>query len=227
MIVLHAADIIGADKTDIIIDDDGKIISDVKANAANIHHLFFDDASIAFPGLINSHDHLDFNLFPQLANRIYKNYAEWGKDIHKNNRKEIDAVMKIPMHLRVQWGIYKNLLNGVSTVVNHGEYLKVTQPLITVFQNCNSLHSVQFEKKWKYRLNKPFAGNYLFVIHAGEGTDETSHNEINELIRWNFFKRKLIAVHGVAMDEDQAEKFLAIIWCPASNFFLLNKTSAI
>src|SRR6185312_13350140 len=64
---------------------------------------------IAFPGLINSHDHLDFNLFPQLGNRIYNNYTEWGKDIHQHSKATINAVLKIPQHLRIQWGLYKNL----------------------------------------------------------------------------------------------------------------------
>src|SRR6476659_509225 len=53
---------------------------------------------IAFPGLINSHDHLDFNLFPQTGNRIYNNYTEWGIDIHDQNKETINSVLKIPQH---------------------------------------------------------------------------------------------------------------------------------
>ena len=34
----------------------------------------------AFPGFINSHDHLDFNLYPQLGKGPYPNYTSWGKD---------------------------------------------------------------------------------------------------------------------------------------------------
>src|ERR1700730_8544264 len=64
------------------------------------------DRALAFPGLINSHDHLDFNLYPRLGNRIYDNYADWGNDIHDNNKDEIDAIEKIPQQLRVKWGIY-------------------------------------------------------------------------------------------------------------------------
>ena len=83
--------------------------------------------AIAFPGLINSHDHLDFNLFPQTGNRIYNNYTEWGKEIHEQNKESINAVLKIPQHLRTQWGLYKNLLNGITTVVNHGRKIKYRQ----------------------------------------------------------------------------------------------------
>ena len=181
--------------------------------------------SIAFPGLINSHDHLDFNLFPQTGNRIYNNYTEWSRDIRKNNQPDIDAVLKIPVKLRTQWGIYKNLLNGVTTVVNHGEHLKITNRLINIFQDCYSLHSIHFENNWKYRLNRLFNKKGSFVIHVGEGTDEASGKEIDTLTRWNLFNRKLVGVHGVAMNAAQAGRFHAVVWCPVSNYFLLNTTT--
>ena len=200
----------------------------VKNAAAGTHKeitLLFNKALI-FPGLINSHDHLDFNLFPQLGNHIYNNYTEWGMDIHKNNIAEIHAVMKVPLSLRLQWGCYKNLLNGVTTVVNHGK--KTASPgSINIFQNCHNLHSTSFEKYWKYKLNRPFAGKAPFVMHSGEGTDAAAHKEIDTLLKWNLFKRKLIAVHGVAMDARQASQFSALVWCPASNYFLLNKTAPV
>jgi len=183
--------------------------------------------SLAFPGLINSHDHLDFNSFPQLGNQTYNNYVEWGNDIHQQNKAVINAVLKIPKTLRIQWGIYKNLLNGITTVVNHGDKLDIPDNIITVFQNCHSLHSVKLERRWKYQLNSPFIKEFPFVIHAGEGADNDSHNEIEELIKWNMLKRKIIAVHGVAMDEKQAAHFQVLVWCPATNYFLLNKTAEI
>lgn len=185
------------------------------------------DAAIAFPGLINSHDHLDFNLFPQLGNRIYNSYREWGKDIHAVNKTEIARVLQIPLALRVQWGIYKNLLNGITTVVNHGKPLAIQDKLITVHQKARSLHSPAFEKNWKFKINSPFIKNLPFVIHLGEGTDEKSGREVDSLIKWNIFKRRVIAIHGVAMSPKQASAFRALIWCPASNYFLLNKTAPV
>jgi cytosine/adenosine deaminase-related metal-dependent hydrolase len=186
----------------------------------------FEDV-IAFPGLINSHDHLDFNLFPQTGNRIYNNYSEWGKDIHTQNKEAINAILKIPQHTRTQWGLYKNLLNGITTVVNHGAQLNISNNFVSVIQNNYCLHSIQFEKNWKCKLNRILAKDQPFVIHIGEGTDAASHREIDTLIRWNLFKRKIIGVHGVAMDEEQATAFKALVWCPVSNYFLLNNTAAI
>jgi cytosine/adenosine deaminase-related metal-dependent hydrolase len=62
---------------------------------------------------------------------------------------------------------------------------------------------------------------------VGEGTDKASCLEIDELLRWNLFKRKLIGIHGVAMNRVQAPLFRALVWCPASNYFLLNKTAPV
>ena len=226
---LNSVNIIGSEGLQHIQVADGKIKSvaqkNVQGNSEEIKIEF--EHAIAFPGLINSHDHLDFNLFPQTGNRIYNNYAEWGKDIQCQNKEAINDVLKIPQHLRIQWGLYKNLLNGITTVVNHGEKLKITDPFITVIQDNYSLHSMHFEKHWQLKLNNIFAKKQPYVIHVGEGTDVMAHKEITTLIKKNFLNKSLFTVHGVAMDEEQAKNFKALIWCPDSNFFLLNTTADI
>jgi cytosine/adenosine deaminase-related metal-dependent hydrolase len=226
---LNNVNIIGSEGLHHIQVADGKIKSvakkNVQGNSEEIKIAF--EHAIAFPGLINSHDHLDFNLFAQTGNRIYNNYAEWGKDIHCQNKEAINNVLKIPQHLRIQWGLYKNLLNGITTVVNHGAKLKINASFISVLQNNYSLHSIQFEKHWHIKLNNFFAKKQPYVIHVGEGTDELAHKEITTLVKTNFLNKSLFTVHGVAMDEEQAKNFKALIWCPASNFFLLNATADI
>jgi len=208
---------------------DGKIaeISSSPIIAENeVLHLKFNNA-IIFPGLINSHDHLDFNLFPQLGSQLYNNYTEWGRYIHERYKPQIAEVLKIPVELRLQWGIYKNLLCGVTTVINHGEKLGTANDLITVFEDTHCIHSVGFEKRWKFKLNNPLKKNLPVNIHVGEGVDPQSKNEIAQLIKWNILNRKLVGVHAVAMTESQVEEFEAVVWCPQSNYFLLNKTAPV
>jgi cytosine/adenosine deaminase-related metal-dependent hydrolase len=108
----------------------------------NEFHLSFENA-IVFPGLINSHDHLDFNLFPQLGNRVYKNYGEWGEDIHQSHKRVIEQILAIPKQLRRQWGTYKNILCGVTTVVDHGGDRHKNNDLITVYDKAISFHSMK------------------------------------------------------------------------------------
>ncbi|HSZ84510.1 MAG TPA: amidohydrolase family protein [Puia sp.] len=187
--------------------------------------LHFENA-MAFPGFINSHDHLEFNLFPQFGDRLFDNYLQWSNCTSAKYKTEINKVLQIPLQLRILWGMYKNLLCGVTTVVHHGEKITTDNAVIDVFQDYHFLHSVGLEKRWKYKLNKP-SSKEKFVIHIGEGIDEYAHNEIDKLIRWNIFKKEIVAVHGVAMDQKQAKSFKALVWCPASNFFMLNETAKV
>jgi cytosine/adenosine deaminase-related metal-dependent hydrolase len=177
---------------------------------------------LVLPGFINSHDHLDFNCFSPLGNEIYDSYTAWGKDIHQRYRDQIRAVLNIPQQLRSSWGMYKNLLAGITTVINHGAHLKIDGPLINIHQETQNLHSVRFENKWKWKLNNPFKKNKICVIHAGEGAVDVSGKEIDELLKYNLLNRKIVAVHGVAMSAEQSAGFLGLVWCPESNRILLN-----
>jgi cytosine/adenosine deaminase-related metal-dependent hydrolase len=197
-----------------------------KKDLSDPFQIHFTSATV-FPGLINSHDHLDFNCFPILGQRKYSNYSEWGLHIHKIFKKQIDAVLRIPQNIRTEWGMYKNLLAGVTTVVNHGSRLKIENPIINVFQEPQNLHSVKFEKAWKWKLNNPILKNKDCVIHTGEGSDKQSSAEIDQLLKFNLLKRNLVGVHGVAMNTSQAKKFKGLVWCPESNRVMLNKHARI
>ena len=179
--------------------------------------------AIAIPGLINSHDHLEFNLFPKLGSRKYSDFVEWGDDIHKNDKCIIEEILKVPINLRTEYGIYKNLINGVTTVVHHGNNILKNNLLINVVTDFNYLHSVRLEKNWKAKLNLRL-NKLPYVIHIGEGTNGESFNEINRLIRWNLLNSTLIGIHGISMTTEQAESFKAVVWCPISNNFLYGST---
>ena len=183
------------------------------------------NGALAIPGFINSHDHLDFNCFPALANGIYPDYMAWGADIHERYEHRIGVVKRIPQELRIRWGLYKNLLHGFTTVVNHGEELSIPVDLVEVIQEGYILHSPGFEKNWKWKLNHPFRSDKPFVIHAGEGTSDAAAKELDELARSNYLDHEIIVVHGVAMKATQAKHFRGLVWCPASNFFLLGQTA--
>lgn len=181
---------------------------------------------LAFPGLINAHDHLDFNLFPQLGSK-YNNYTEWGGDIHSRHKKEIESVLKISKQLRIKWGMVKNILNGVTTVVDHSkEHQDLMCEYINIVGHFTYLHSVALEKFWRLKMNNPFSGEPI-MVHIGEGIDQEAYAEMNKLVKWNIFRKDLIGIHGIAMDERQAAHFKALVWCPASNYFLYDQTARI
>ena len=185
------------------------------------------EGALVFPGLVNSHDHLDFNLYPQLGERKYEHYAEWGADLHASHQKDIAKILQIPLNIRALWGLYKNLLCGITTVVNHGARLSFISPPVKVYQQVQSLHSVSFERFWKFKLNNPWQRNRPCVIHCGEGLNRHASSEISQLIQWNYLQRDLVGVHGIAMSPSQSAHFEALVWCPESNFFLFDRTAQI
>jgi hypothetical protein len=181
---------------------------------------------IVFPGLVNSHDHLDFNLFPFLGNKIYDDYTQWGGDIHKNNKEQINTVLDIPLSLRIRWGIFKNLISGVTNIIHHGGHHDlIRQFRYPVFLNYQYLHSLETERFWKMKVNFPFRKNIM--IHIGEGTNQKAYQEIDKLISYNLFNRGIVGVHGIEMDERQSNQFKAIVWCPDSNIRLYGKTASV
>ena len=206
---------------------DGKINS-VNAesvnDSGNSHIINFKDA-LAFPGLFNMHDHLEFNLFPRLRSKFYSDYLEWGNDIQRLYSTEINSALNIPIELRMKFGMIKNLFNGITTVMHHGKNsVKISDQIVNVISNYNFLHSVSLERNWRIKLI--LMHNKLpFVIHLGEGVGEAIENEVNKLFKWNLFKREIIAVHGISLNTNHADKLTALIWCPDSNLFLYNKTA--
>jgi hypothetical protein len=225
--ILHDASIYGEEGHRNIRIRNGIIESVAYTNAQTGDELSLElNGAITLPGFINSHDHLEFNCYPALGNKIYKNYTEWGPDIQSSYANTIKQVLEIPEPLRIAWGLYKNLFNGFTTVVNHGKRLGVNDELISVFQDCTALHSPAFEKNWKWKLKNPFIKEPV-VMHTGEGTDEAAKQEIDELIRSNWFRKKIIGIHGVSMNEQQAAALEGLVWCPASNYFFLGQTAAV
>src|ERR1700739_4913165 len=51
---------------------------------------------LIMPGLINAHDHLEFALFPRLADPPYRNYVDWGTDIHNKFPDAITRLRALP-----------------------------------------------------------------------------------------------------------------------------------
>lgn len=177
------------------------------------------DGAIAFPGLVNSHDHLEFDVYPRLGHRHYADYLEWGEDIHRRDAATIEKLEKVPRSVRVRWGALRNVLCGVTAVAHHGPSADARETLPVELLPGTSIHSVNLAPRWRLKLNAPLA-RAPYVFHLGEGTSVRAKQEVDEVLRWNLWRRPVVAVHALAMRAAQAERFLAVVWCPVSNEFL-------
>src|SRR5436309_11620189 len=74
---------------------------------------------LILPGLINAHDHLEFNLYPRLGRGPYPNAGAWARDVYRPEESPVRELLAIPKNTRLLWGGLKNLLSGVTTVCHH------------------------------------------------------------------------------------------------------------
>ena len=185
---------------------------------------------LVLPGLINAHDHLEFNLYPRLGKGPYANSEDWARSIYRPGVPPIRQHLAVPKPVRLWWGGVKNLLCGVTTVCHHNPYCEEVFDgdfPIRVVKRYGWAHSLAFPE----RVGETFRqtpSDAPFVIHVGEGTDPRSENEIFILDKLGVLGGRTVVVHGVGLNTFGhmllRERGAALVWCPTSNAFTLGKT---
>lgn len=187
------------------------------------------EGCLLLPGLINCHDHLEFNLFPRLGQGPYPNATAWAEDIHHPDRSPVKEHLAVPKPVRLAWGGLKNLLSGVTTVAHHNPYEDVFDNgfPVRVVKRFGWAHSLHFSSDLATR-HRATSKRWPFLIHAAEGTDAGAASEIPELERTGVLRRRTVLIHGVGIDGDSLKLLLrrraSLVWCPSSNLFTLSQT---
>jgi cytosine/adenosine deaminase-related metal-dependent hydrolase len=183
---------------------------------------------LLLPGLINSHDHLEFGLFPNLGRGGYQNSTEWAEDIQQSEAAVIASHRRISKRVRCWWGAIRNLLCGATTVCHHNpplaDFFRPDFP-VRVLRDYQWAHSLKFDSDVATKAKDPAKP---FIIHAGEGIDETSAEELAELDRRGLLNDRTVLVHALALDDDGVStinrRHSSVVWCPSSNRFLFGRT---
>jgi cytosine/adenosine deaminase-related metal-dependent hydrolase len=207
----------------ILVEDDK--IKEVEPRIAKDHpkQLSFHEEVIAFPGLINAHEHLSKNTHGILGTVPCSDYTSWANSISREVKDEVD---RIPFALSYQWGMLKNILHGFTTVIQHDSFLENFQSgIVDVYTKSRVIHSLAYDKKWKIKVNWP--ESKWKVIHLAEGVSPLAENEPKTLLRWCSWPKKILAVHGIRLKAKEASKLGGLIWCPNSNFSLYGETADI
>jgi cytosine/adenosine deaminase-related metal-dependent hydrolase len=179
------------------------------------------------PGMINAHDHLEFNLFPKLGSGYYRNATEWARDIHHPERSPVREHVRVPKDVRLWWGGLKNLVSGVTTVGHHNPYEPTVFGAdfpVRVVRRMTWAHSLAIEPDLRGRLRD----GWPFLIHCGEGTDAASRREVAMLDAQGVLDARTAIVHGVGLTRAgidlMRQRGAALIWCPTSNLGMLGRT---
>jgi cytosine/adenosine deaminase-related metal-dependent hydrolase/ubiquinone/menaquinone biosynthesis C-methylase UbiE len=185
---------------------------------------------LVLPGLTNSHDHLEFGLFPNLGRGPYLGFEEWAKDIHQADKEVIERQRSIPNDVRLWWGAIRNLLCGVTTVCHHNPVwptLRDDNFPLRVVTEFGWAHSLSLEPQLSVKFAATPKGE-PFVLHLAEGRDPKTANEILELDRMLALDDRTVVVHGLSLDAAGIallnRRGAALVWCPTSNQFLFGRT---
>lgn len=187
---------------------------------------------LACPGLINAHDHLQFNLYSRIGEPPYANSYEWGNDIRTRWRSTVETIERIPKRQRYLWGAWKNLFSGVTFVIHHDPFSLHFRFLfpINVLRRFTFAHSLGNEPDMPASLLQRQPG-VPFILHLAEGTDATTAGEVTAMMKLGGLDDRTVAVHAVNISEQDIDVLAktgpSIVWCPSSNQFLFGKTSPV
>jgi SAM-dependent methyltransferase len=181
---------------------------------------------LLMPGLVNAHDHLEFALFPRLANSHYPNATVWAHDVQHTFKEVIAKHRSIPRPARLWWGGIRNLLCGATTVCHHN----APEPVIfsddfpiRVVRDYAWEHSLEFGGDLRAARSRTPAG-LPFILHACEGIDQEAREELWQLDRLRILDEDTVIVHGLAIDDEGAalieRRGVSLVLCPSSNNFL-------
>ena len=185
---------------------------------------------LVLPGLINAHDHLEFNLFPSLGRGTYKNAKAWAADIYQPSLSPVKEHLALSKRARMVWGGLKNLLSGVTTVAHHNpldETLLHPSFPVNVVKHFGWAHSLDFSPDLVERF-RTTPGNWPFILHAGEGVDEHARSEVGRLEQLGVLSDRTVLVHGIGLDQPDLQllraRQSALVWCPSSNVSTYGQT---
>lgn len=184
---------------------------------------------LILPGLINAHDHLDFNLFPRLGQGPYESAGKWALAIHTAFQQPIEEVLAVSLRERLLWGGIKNLVSGVTTVCHHNPWNRVFSERfpVRVVRAFSWAHSLEFSSDLPARYSS-CPKTRPFVFHAGEAINGTGRREMETLANLGLFASNSVLVHAVGLSRESLnlarKQGCSLVWCPSSNLFTLGKT---
>lgn len=227
-----------------VLNDDGIIAASLRVKRGCVDEIdakFYNgdlivdlNGDLIAPGLINAHDHLEFNCFKRLKWREkYRNAAEWIADFQPRFESDPDLLepMAIPIADRLWVGGLKNLLSGVTTVCHHNPWHRALDNgfPVRVVKNFRHSHSLLIDGEKVAASYQRTPRDWPWIIHLAEGIDEAAAAELPRLQQLGCLQANTVLVHGVGLTAADQARVIdsggALIWCPSSNQFLFGATA--
>lgn len=205
---------------------------------------------IILPGMIDSHNHILFDIFDERhwsPSKVYTNHNQWSAEPrygamldakqYLNGEGKSDADFGCEMD---KWGELKGLVAGTTSIVgapNPGNRACFGSLSRSIDQTPNGLPSdkVQTSTPFPPSSGDSVCANFTsgktdaFIVHCGEGVDAPALGEFAKLGSCTaasgcLYSPKTAIVHGAAFGVGELDVMAAhgmsLIWSPRSNVFL-------
>lgn len=199
----------------------------------DLHGLFI------YPGLINGHDSLmgTYDAF-RGENWPYLNWLAF--DTEMKTSSVFRERMLIDSEYLYTIGAFRNLLSGVTTVVDHiPEFVRAPfydHLPIDLLKNYAISHSIcSYSLGWgdepDIECDRALSENIPYITKIGEGSDRESRESFLKLDRMGCVHDHTVLIHGLALSPDDLERMAEegthLVWCPTSNQYLYDKIAPI
>lgn len=229
-----------------------------------------DTKGVIAPGLIDTHNHILFDIFDDsdwLPSKLYTNHNQWGAeakykamvDVKQclNNDSAPSWCAMTPygssqgsLHCELnKWGELKGMIAGTTSIVGlagtvGGEtcFGTLSRSIDTAANGGLGPDKVQTSALFPPSNPDGVCNNYgngntnAFLVHVGEGIDQSAKNEWSTLNTCSTMQGCLLApqtaiTHGTAFGAPEfmtmAMKGMKLTWSPASNVALYGQTADI
>lgn len=216
----------------------GRIASILTGRTPSREDIEFPSA-VCVPALINAHDHLKYTWPELIGTPPYADSQEWLPTLYDEAQKRFLECLSLE---DLYWlGTYKAIFSGVTTVANHCRRL---QPKFFSSYPIRILHDYAREifVRFDHRSHQMGAGpreeaelarqwGLPFVVHLAEGLNHGTETELRLLEELGGLFDSSVLIHAINISAEDIERIAtvgaSVVWCPASNRFLFNKTAPI
>ena len=204
---------------------------------------------LAYPSFFNAHDTLLASYYPfvpknnpsfgaEIEESPYTNWLTWDNDIKTSaifNQRMLLSTAEL-----YQLGSYRNILSGVTQVVDHIPH-HVRKPfqdqiLPASLDDFGISHSAcSYALEWgdgiRKEYEKAIEHDLPFIVHIAEGFDKESQNSLTILKEAGALGSHTVLVHGLSLSLDDLDQIASaqahLVWCPVSNWYIYKKIAPI
>ena len=199
------------------------------------------EKSYIYPGLINTHDHLQGNYRPPVGPKpggFYLTWLPWDNDLKASDTfRERSKLSREDLY---NLSGYKCLFSGVTTVNDHfpqkfNAKILPTLPIRAILEYGLAHESTSYDLKWgdgvEVEHSRAVKNSWPFITHLAEGFDKEAMDSVNNLESAGILDSHCLFVHCIGFSDEDIKKVAkagaSISWCGFSNKFMFNVTCKI